>query len=145
MKHDSDSNKNTVSALIPAFLNLSEYASSNASKPQADIPERFFGERLYAAEYINDPAIPNFSLARCRVEPGVTTQLHSLSVDEWYVVESGEGRMQLGTQHQDLSSGAIVQIPRGINQRVTNTGVEDFIFFCVCTPRFTPDTYSTDE
>ena len=145
MTQDAENSANKVSALMPAFLNLGDQASSSSAKPQNDIPEHYFGERLYAAEYINDETVPDFSLARCRVEPGVTTQLHSLSVDEWYVVESGEGRMQLGSQEQDIRSGAIVQIPRGVNQRVTNTGAEDLIFFCVCTPRFTLETYFTDE
>ena len=89
MTQDAENSANKVSALMPAFLNLGDQASSSSAKPQNDIPEHYFGERLYAAEYINDETVPDFSLARCRVEPGVTTQLHSLSVDEWYVVESG--------------------------------------------------------
>lgn len=145
MTQDANSSADKVSALTPAFLNLGAQASCGSGKPQSNIPERYFSERLYAAEYINDQTIPDFSLARCRVEPGVITQLHRLSVDEWYVIESGEGRMQLDSQQQDLSAGAIVQIPRGVNQRIHNTGAQDLIFFCVCTPRFTPETYSTDE
>lgn len=145
MSQDAKDSVNEVSALIPAFLNLGTQASSSTVKPKTNIPERYFGERLYAAEYINDATIPDFSLARCRVEPGVTTQLHSLSVDEWYVIESGQGRMELDSQKRDLTSGAIVQIPRGVTQRISNTGAEDLIFFCVCTPRFTPETYFTDE
>ena len=145
MTKDVDNSADKVSVLIPAFLNLGALASSGSGKAQTNIPERYFGERLYAAEYINDETIPGFSLARCRVAPGVTTQLHSLSVDEWYVIESGEGRMQLDSQEKDLSAGAIVQIPRGVNQRIYNSGAQDLIFFCVCTPRFTPEAYSTDE
>lgn len=145
MTEDAKNSTDQVPALIPAFLNLTAQVSNSSSKLKAGIPERFFAERLYAAEYINDEAIADFSLARCRVEPGVTTQLHSLSVDEWYVIESGEGRMELDSQHKDIKSGAIVQIPKGIDQRISNTGTEDLIFFCVCIPRFTPETYSTDE
>ena len=145
MTQDVDNSANEVSALMPAFLNLGAQASSSSAKLKTNIPERYFGERLYAAEYINDEAIAGFSLARCRVEPGVTTQLHSLSVDEWYVIESGAGRMELDSQEKDVKPGAIVQIPRGVNQRISNTGAQDLIFFCICTPRFTPETYSTDE
>lgn len=145
MTQNVDNRTSRVSALIPGFLNLDAQASCGPGKPQTNIPERYFTERLYASEYINDEVIPNFSLARCRVEPGVTTQLHSLSVDEWYVIESGEGKMQLGSQEKHITAGAIVQIPKGVNQRIHNTGAQDLIFFCVCTPRFTPETYSTDE
>ena len=145
MNHETDDKVNQTSALAPAFLNLGSVLSKQSSTQQTEIPECYLDERIYAAEYINHTTIPNFSLARCRVKPGITTQLHSLSVDEWYVVESGYGCMEVDAQEKDISSGSIVQIPRGVSQRVCNTGDQDLIFFCVCTPRFTPETYSTDE
>jgi hypothetical protein len=100
MTNDVDNSADKVSVSMPSFLNLGALASSGSAKPQTNIPERYFSERLYASEYINDEVIPDFSLARCRVEPGVTTQLHSLSVDEWYVIESGEGQMELGSEEK---------------------------------------------
>ena len=126
---------------MPAFLGD---AIGNAGR-QGSIPELYTKERLFVAEYINDQSVPDFSLARCRVEPGVTTQLHSLSVHEWYAIESGRGSMDLNGEEQQMSAGSVVQIPRGIKQRITNTGDRDLIFFCVCTPRFTTASYTAHE
>lgn len=113
--------------------------------PQAPI-EVWTDERCYVTELINDPDYPAQSLARCRVEPGVTTQLHSLSVLEWYVIESGRGRMQVGSGPAvDVAPGDTVRIPAGSEQRITNTGLEDLTFVCVCVPRFTPECYTSHE
>ena len=60
-------------------------------------------ERCYITEYLNDASTPDVSVARCRVEPGVTTELHALDVLEWYVIESGRGRMYIG--HSSGASG----------------------------------------
>jgi mannose-6-phosphate isomerase-like protein (cupin superfamily) len=103
-------------------------------------------ERCWIAELVNDPAIPDVSLARCRVEPGVTTQLHRLTVREWYVVEAGRGMMRLGdNEPRPIAAGEIVEIPAGAAQQVTNTADTDLVFQCVCLPRFTPDCYESLE
>ena len=59
-------------------------------------------ERCYITELLNSADQPEVSLARTRVEPGVTTQLHQLSVDEWYVIERGEGLMRVGDERLNL-------------------------------------------
>ena len=41
--------------------------------------------------------------------------------------------------------GAVVLIPPGIRQRITNTGEADLIFLAVCTPRFTRTVYQDLE
>lgn len=103
-------------------------------------------ERCYITELLNDAAAPDVSLARCRVEPGVTTQLHRLSVREWYVVESGRGLMEVGGHRpRPIGPGDVVAIPPGSAQRVTNTGASDLVFQCVCLPRFTPSCYEALE
>ena len=54
-------------------------------------------ERCWITELLNeDDRLTDVSVARTRVEPGVTTQLHALTVLEWYVIESGTGRMRVG-------------------------------------------------
>lgn len=103
-------------------------------------------ERCYVRERLNDPRVPGLSLARCRVEPGVTTERHRLSVAEWYVVERGRGRMEVGDDPAfDVGPGDAVAIPAGVAQRITNTGDGDLVFHCVCTPRFTPSCYEALE
>ncbi len=99
-------------------------------------------ERCHITELLNDPRAPQVSLARCRVEAGVTTELHALSVDEVYVIDAGRGAVELGGAPPfDVSAGDAVQIPAGVSQRIRNTGSGDLVFQCLCTPRFTQAAY----
>lgn len=109
----------------------------------AEFPTR---ERCHILELLNDPRVPRVSLARCRVEPGTTTELHRLSVDEWYVVERGRGLMEVGSAPAfEIGPGDAVAVPAGAPQRVTNTGSGDLVFQCVCLPRFRPECYEALE
>ena len=109
-------------------------------------PEVWTVERCFISEMINDDAWPAFSLARCRVEPGVTTQLHALSVLEFYVVEQGRGRMRVGDGAPfDIGPGDTVTIPQRTAQSVANMGDTDLVFLCLCTPRFLQDCYTSLE
>jgi mannose-6-phosphate isomerase-like protein (cupin superfamily) len=108
--------------------------------------EQWTTERCYISELLNSAAQPEVSIARTRVEPGVTTQLHSLSVSEWYVIESGEGLMDVaGGPPQRVGPGAVVAIPKHASQQIENCGNTDLIFLCVCAPRFLQDCYTSLE
>ncbi|MFQ5548497.1 MAG: cupin domain-containing protein [Woeseia sp.] len=108
--------------------------------------EVWTGERCFITELMNDPAIPEVSLAQCRVPPGTTTQLHRLSVDEWYVVDQGSGLMAVGSDTPfQVVPGDTITVPAGVSQRITNTGDSDLVFQCVCIPRFTPGSYESLE
>ena len=108
--------------------------------------EVWTGERCFITELMNDPAIPGVSLAQCRVPPGTTTQLHKLSVKEWYVVGEGSGLMEIGTEEPfEIGPGDAVAIPAGTTQRIMNTGDSDLLFQCVCIPRFAPEYYASLE
>lgn len=108
--------------------------------------EFWTSERCYITERINTSDVPAFSLADCRVEPGVTTQLHSLDVDEWYFIVAGEGRMEVGGgPAYPVAPGDTVAIARGESQRICNTGTVDLVFQCVCIPRFRPEGYQALE
>ena len=99
-------------------------------------------ERVYITERLNDPAVPEVSLADARVEVGVTTELHSLDVRECYVIRQGSGQMEVGGRESFMvGPGDCVVIAAGESQRITNTGQEDLLFECLCTPRFTPEGY----
>ena len=103
-------------------------------------------ERVYITERLNDPAVPGLSLADTRVEPGVTTELHRLSVDEWYVLQEGTGMMEVGGDEPfAVGPGDTVVIPSGVSQRITNTGNGELLLQCICIPRFTPDCYEALE
>lgn len=104
-------------------------------------------ERCFILELSNGPQDPEVSIARARVEPGVTTQLHRLNgVTERYVIVSGQGSMEVGDQlSTTVTSGSVVLVPAGVPQRITNTGEEDLIFLCVCTPPFFESSYEPLE
>lgn len=103
-------------------------------------------ERCYITELMNSDSQPEVSIARTRVEPGVTTQLHSLSIAEWYVIESGQGLMRVGDGPAlAVGPGDTVSIPRLVRQQITNGGAEDLVFLCVCTPRFSQECYTSLE
>jgi mannose-6-phosphate isomerase-like protein (cupin superfamily) len=108
--------------------------------------ELWTSERCYIRELINSASIPDFSLADSRVEPGVVTELHSLSVKEWYYITQGTGLMEVdGGPQIEVGPGDTVEIPAGVSQRITNTGEDDLILQCVCLPRFMPDCYESLE
>jgi mannose-6-phosphate isomerase-like protein (cupin superfamily) len=35
-----------------------------------------------------------------------------------------------------VQAGDVVMIPAGMAQRITNTGDDDLVFYCLCTPHF---------
>lgn len=105
--------------------------------------EFFTEERCYITELLNDPASPSLSMARCRVLPGVTTQLHSLTgVHETYLIEVGSGIMDDGQNTGfSVAQGDTILIKPGHAQRIQNTGKGVLVFTVTCTPRFEPDCY----
>ena len=109
-------------------------------------PEVWTDERCYIKELVNEPDWPEFSLARCRVEPGITTQLHALTVHEVYLVRDGTGLMYLGDEEPfAVGPGDTVTIPKRVPQRITNTGDGDLVFECLCSPRFWQECYTSLE
>lgn len=104
-------------------------------------------ERCWILEAWNNAADGSVSIARARVTPGVTTQWHRLcGVDERYVIVTGSGVMRTGTlAPTKVGPGDIVVIPADAPQQITNDGTDDLIFYCICTPPFTPDCYESLE
>lgn len=100
-------------------------------------------ERCYIVETANDSGDELISIARARVEPGVTTAWHKLKgVSERYIIVSGQGCVEIDNLDPvDVTEGDVVRIPADIPQRITNTGQTDLVFFTVCSPRFTSSCY----
>ncbi len=103
-------------------------------------------ERCAILECWNALGDSDVSIARARVAPGTTTQLHSLDVDERYLVIEGKGIARIGRlTAEGVGPGDVVVIPAGVPQQITNAGDNDLVFYCVCSPRFSPDAYRSLE
>jgi mannose-6-phosphate isomerase-like protein (cupin superfamily) len=114
--------------------------------PSKGAEEFWTTERCYITELLNDPASPEASLAIARVEPGVTTELHKLlGISERYIIRKGEGTVEIDGVQQAVRSGDQVIIPANAPQRITNTGEGDLEFYCLCVPRFRPESYVSLE
>jgi mannose-6-phosphate isomerase-like protein (cupin superfamily) len=106
--------------------------------------EFYSDERCWILESWYDETV---SIARVRVEPGVTTVLHRLKgVDECYLITEGTGNVEIGDlPSRTVKPGDVAVIPAGTPQRISNTGKTDLVFFCICAPRFTPECYEDLE
>lgn len=109
--------------------------------PTLPATEFHTSERCHIIELINRADHPDVSLARARVEPGITTRWHTVEAREIYYILSGKGQAEVGEDAWAVGPGDAVSIPPQVRQRITNTGAEDLVFLCLCTPRFTPEGY----
>lgn len=107
------------------------------------VPEYYFEQRCYIQECWNSPADEAVSVARARVEPGVTTRWHRLAgTTERYIVLEGRGRVEVGeAATEEVGPGDVVLIPPDTRQRIANIGADRLVFLAVCTPRFHSDNY----
>jgi mannose-6-phosphate isomerase-like protein (cupin superfamily) len=106
-------------------------------------PEYFFAEGCFITELSNSTDDPDVSIARARLEPGMTTRWHYLrGTAERYVVLEGAGMVEIDdlSAHQ-VSAGDVVVIPPEARQRISNTGASDLVFLVICSPRFTQAAY----
>ena len=101
-------------------------------------------ERCFIVENYSDELV---SIARARVKPGITTVAHHLKgISEIYLIARGKGNVKVGDlPPKKVAVGDVVVIPAGVSQEITNTGKIDLIFHCICTPRFTPDCFCSEE
>lgn len=121
------------------------------SKPyfnQTNTKDEFYtDERCHIIELLNIPDNRNQSVARARVEPGVTTALHRVrDTTESYYILSGKGRAEIGENMvQEMEPHSILKIPANMPQRITNIGDEDLVFLCFCVPAFSAENYESLE
>jgi mannose-6-phosphate isomerase-like protein (cupin superfamily) len=109
--------------------------------------EYYTDERCHILELLNSVDFPAASIARARVEPGITTKQHRVAATtERYVIMAGSGTAVVdGAQNREVGPGDEVVIPPGVTQSIINTGDCDLVFLCICTPRFEWDNYASLE
>lgn len=107
----------------------------------------FASERCHIVELSNDASDRDVSIARARVEPGITTCWHRLAdTIERYVILEGQGRVEVGDERpQDIGTGDVVIVPAMVRQRIANIGTRDLVFLAICTPRFRQGNYEDLE
>src|SRR5262245_52881596 len=100
--------------------------------------EYLSAERCHILELSNSPEDEAVSIARARVEPGVTTRWHRLTgIVERYVILEGVGSVEVGdAPAQTVAAGDVVWIPADQRQRIRNVGAADLVFLAICTPRY---------
>ena len=106
--------------------------------------EYLTSEQCHVTEWSNSSNDPEVSIARIRVEPGVTTRWHRLAgITERYCILQGQGEVELhDLPKKRVSFGDIVIIPPGCAQRIRNNGDQDLVFLAICSPRFIPEAYT---
>jgi len=103
-------------------------------------------ERCHIIELLNENDDRSQSIARARVEPGVTTAWHRLKeTTEVYYILSGEGEAEIGSALFPMKAHDLLRIPAGEPQRIHNTGKEDLVFLCFCQPGFSAEIYEDLE
>ncbi len=115
--------------------------------PFDPLREYFTPEGCYILELSNTPDDPAASIARARLAPGKATRWHRVrKTAERYLILEGKGRVEVGSlPPREVNPGDVVLIPPDCRQRITNTGQQDLIFLCLCTPRFIPEAYEDLE
>lgn len=105
--------------------------------------EYYFDEGCFITEISNSDDDPELSIARARVESGITTKLHKLiDTVERYVIIEGEGIVEVDEEvTKSVVANDVVIIPKQCTQRITNTGEVDLVFLAICTPAFNKQCY----
>jgi len=77
------------------------------------------------------------SLAEARVAIGGKTHLHQHSIsEELYHITAGSGMMTLGNEHFKVGFGDTVCIKPGTPHCIENTGNEELVILCCCSPAY---------
>jgi len=109
--------------------------------------EFYTEERCHILELQNLSDDRTQSIARARIEVGVTTAWHRLkeTVESFYIL-SGTGVIEIGEEKSfKIKSGDCIRIPPHTAQRIHNDGTEDLMFLCFCTPAFSDESYESLE
>jgi mannose-6-phosphate isomerase-like protein (cupin superfamily) len=87
------------------------------------------------------------SLAEARVASGRSIEEHyHIQTEEIYYVLQGNGCMIIDGEKQDVKTLDGIAIPPGARHKIINTGDDDLVFLCCCTPAYeNDDTVITEQ
>ena len=93
----------------------------------------------------HNSSIQTQSLAEARLAPGAATTPHHHAVtEEIYYILSGAAEMTVGTETRAVVPGDAIGVPPGAIHAIRNTGLEELVFLCTCSPGYeASDTFLT--
>ncbi|MBL7209311.1 MAG: cupin domain-containing protein [Dehalococcoidia bacterium] len=82
-------------------------------------------------------SLANQSLAEAKVMPGRCTQEHfHPKAEEIYYILRGKGKMTIEDETRDVRKGDGIAICPGQKHRISNTGDDQLVFLCCCSPAY---------
>ena len=80
-------------------------------------------------------SLKNQSLAEARVSPGKSTKQHyHVETEEIYYILQGRARVEVGSKLREVGEGDGIAILPGQRHKICNTGTEELVFLCCCSP-----------
>lgn len=114
-----------------------EQGAASGDATDHPLMEFYTAERCYVTEWWNRPEDPALSVARLRVEAGVSTRPYRLrGISERYLFLSGRGIVEIDGERREVGPGDGIFIDPGSWRCITNTGERDLGFLAICRPRF---------
>jgi mannose-6-phosphate isomerase-like protein (cupin superfamily) len=82
-------------------------------------------------------SLRNQSLAEARVSPGKNTiRHHHIESEEIYYILQGTARIRVGGEVREVTEGDGIAIMPGQSHEIWNTGAEELVFLCCCSPSY---------
>jgi|GEM_PF-319659 len=109
----------------------------NGVQKRSPLTEFYTAERCHVTEWWNRREDPALSVARLRVEAGVSTRPYRLrGVSERYLILAGRGTIDIDGEKREIGPGDGILINAGSWRCITNTGNHDLGLLAICRPRF---------
>lgn len=83
-----------------------------------------------------DTPTDNLAITWVEVLSGRKQKPHSHAPDQAYVIVSGSGRMQVGTEFSDVHAGDLVYIPSDVIHGIENISSEKLVYVSASVPAF---------
>jgi len=82
-------------------------------------------------------SLRNQSLAEARVSPGkATIQHYHIKSQEIYYILQGKAKIRVEGELRDVAEGDGIAIMPGQSHRIWNSGAEELVFLCCCSPPY---------
>ncbi len=82
-------------------------------------------------------SIKHQSLAEAKVAVGkITEEHHHILTEEIYYILRGRGKVWVENEPRDVKAGDGIAILPGRKHKIENTGDQDLVFLCCCSPAY---------